>query len=81
MSKQVRLQWVPGHAGIGGNEGADRDAKASRSYTQITNIPASVRDLSNQITPALFKYWQYRWDSCKSSFSIGSIKLNGDWKL
>ena len=59
----LKLQWVPGHKGIPGNEEADKAAKESASLIGPYEKPP-IRYLStvhSLVRPLLEKAWKARW--------------------
>ena len=62
--KEILFQWVPGHAGILGNELADKHAKNSLLLNTITEFPLSAAEQKSIISECIFSQWQTRWNLC-----------------
>jgi hypothetical protein len=62
----IKFCWIPGHAGIKGNEQADQEAKrALNAGLEPCPIPYTV------VRPSICKYirekWQHEWDDCPNN--------------
>ena len=49
QSHTIRIQWIPSHVGITGNNKADQLAKDSLEEPSITKMPKNPRDVLNQL--------------------------------
>ena len=58
---KVRLQYIPGHKNINGNENADKSAKAAHLKHSIDYNLMSKCDAKNEILPKLVQKWQSSW--------------------
>lgn len=68
LTKVVRLQWVKAHAGILGNERADRAAKLGHSLDRSALIPLSYSDVAALLARSLIRHWEVVWlDALASS--------------
>ena len=68
-TKEIWLQWIPGHRDISGNEEADKIAKsATTSDLLIENaIPKSMNIVKTEIFSTCWNLWKERWRSPKPS--------------
>ncbi|XP_055584695.1 uncharacterized protein LOC129737559 [Uranotaenia lowii] len=62
LQKQITLCWVPGHAGIPGNEAADRLAAAAK-LSDPPPIAIPQQDALNFIRRSLQESWDIEWNS------------------
>ena len=72
MSKhetQIALQWIPGHAGIGGNEKADKLAKKGASLPQPEN-PVPYETAVKIIKSNFKEQWLQDWTRNKSGRAL-----------
>ena len=54
---EIKLQWIPSHSGIPGNETVDTIAKEAHNLENGTNNPIAVSDESTLCRNAVFKKW------------------------
>ena len=59
---KLKLQWIPGHVGIYGNEKADALAKKGSQNTQPT-IPITFTTAKQKIKQAYRKEWMRHWEN------------------
>ena len=57
----VRIQYIPGHKNIEGNEIADKLAKEAHNSDMIDTSIVSTIDCKKEIKPALTIQWKYKW--------------------
>jgi len=72
MSKhgtQITLQWIPGHAGIGGNEKADKLAKKGASLPQPEN-PVPYETATKIIKSNFKEEWLQDWSRNKTGRAL-----------
>lgn len=76
------LHWIPSHAGIPGNETADKLAKsAARSALPVTEIPVDRGDFLRGVAQHIWSHWQARWDSARGQHHLGALKSSvRPWK-
>ncbi len=67
--KELTAQWVPGHAGIEGNELANQEAKKYAKRPQVAglNLHQSIRSVKRKIPMMKDPNWQLEWQ--KGTFS------------
>jgi len=58
---EVELCWIPGHAGIQGNERADSEAKTAAGGIPVL-IPAPYTDHFKVVEESIKEKWQDRWN-------------------
>jgi hypothetical protein len=82
-SNRLFLKWIPGHAGIEGNERADALAKKA-SETVIVGpepfIPVSQEKQKGEIKRSILNQWNDRWNaltSCRQSKMFGIRPTTG----
>jgi len=60
---KIKFLWIPGHAGIKGNEDADRLAKSSLSHPPKNNLPSPLADIFNYVHQQFTNLRQREWDA------------------
>ena len=71
--KTISLCWVPGHAGIPGNEVADQAAKRALRRVRGPSFRLPYQDLFPQVRAFIKQRWQKRWDD---AHAIKPIKMH-----
>ena len=74
QKKEIVFLWVPGHAGIPGNNEADRLAKSGLQIEKITNIPLTPEEAIRPVKAAIHRKNQVLWDSETKGRHMHSIK-------
>ncbi len=69
-NKTVALCWVPGHAGIRGNELADQAAKRALNRERVLSFRLPYQDLFPQVRAFIKQRWQKRWDDSHTNYPI-----------
>ena len=59
---EIKFLWIPGHAGIQGNETADLCAKESLTHPDRNNISCPSSDVFNYIHSHFLQYLQRTWE-------------------
>ena len=61
-TKTIKLEYVPSHKEIPGNDRADKMANLAQNLNEITQIPLEYNDFKAKIRKHLNKTWQEQWD-------------------
>ena len=56
--RKIKIQWIPSHCGIQGNESADQLAKAANNRPSWTQIETPLSDLQAKCKKAIWHKWQ-----------------------
>ena len=71
---QVRIQWVPGHTAVHGNDRADACAKRATQLPPRPGVPfMSLAFLKQQVQQAGQREWQHVWRTCTTGSSYTTI--------
>ena len=60
-NNKISFTWIPGHAGINGNEQADQLANLARLDGEFLNIALPISDIYNIIKNKSLTKWQQQW--------------------
>ena len=63
--------WIPGHAGIVGNELADSEAKASIGQSVVRTQEVPVSDVKAHIRRKVYEKWKQEWRET----TVAEVKL------
>lgn len=58
----ITFCWIPGHAGIPGNEGADNIANQARSKPPPHSFKIPAQDAVRTVKNEIWKAWQNQWN-------------------
>ena len=61
LTTEIKIQYIPGHKDIQGNELADKLAKEAHNNDTIDNTMISQLDCKRELKSLLISEWQYRW--------------------
>ena len=70
----IRMQWIPSHAGIGGNERADAAAKAAATDQPLTELLFSSEELRAIVRRRAWESWQVQWTALCGRYALGAVK-------
>jgi len=62
-NKDIVFCWIPGHAGIEGNEKADQAAKRALTK-EITDFTIPYTDFKMTVKSFIMSCWQRQWNEC-----------------
>ena len=57
----IKIQWIPAHRGIEGNESADRLANEAHTYFTLTPSKVSREDSDREMRKQMFSLWERDW--------------------
>ena len=76
---KIKLQWIPSHCDISGNDIADQLAKHGRSLNNIT-FPLELNDIKQFTKKQLIHKWQTQWDAERINNTYSQFKpIIGNW--
>jgi len=72
---KIKIEWVPGHTGIQGNEEADTLAKSSLTLNHITKIALTYNQIQQNIKSHYHKVWEHEWSATNSGITAFKTEL------
>ena len=73
LSARVRLQWVPAHCGVLGNEIADRSAKLGHSNQLSVRTKLNFEEMAVKLKRATLDEWRCRWRASVAALGKGEF--------